>query len=80
MQTEALPASSDTTTRPEHINVFGEKNKRTPEGSRIKMYIGICNWCKEWGELVHTRNFFGDSISICKNCLKHPGDSRRKVT
>ncbi len=74
MQTEALSASSKRPTADRTINGFDGKNgsSTNPPSSRVKMYIGVCKWCKEWRELVHTRNYWDDEIRICTDCLKNP--------
>ncbi len=72
MQTEALSGSSKVPTYSEDINVFGEKNDPSSQRSKVKMHIGLCDWCKEWDDLVHTRNFFGDDVKVCRNCLNNP--------
>lgn len=81
LQTEALSGSSKNPTTDGTINCFYGKN-RSPSnstGSRVKMYIGVCKWCKEWGELVHTRNYWGDEISICTDCLKNPSGHKGRA-
>ena len=77
MQTEALSGSSRVPTHSEDINVFGKRNKPSSQTNHVKIHIGICDWCKEWGELVHTRNFFGDKISVCRDCLNNPAGSKK---
>lgn len=77
MQTEALSGSSKILTYSEDINVFGEKNDPSSQRSKVKMHIGLCDWCKEWGNLVHTKNYFGDEISICRSCLNSPGRTKK---
>ena len=43
------------------------------------MRIGICDWCKDWGDLVHTRNFFGDDVKVCRNCLNNPAGPKKEA-
>lgn len=71
METNALSGSSKILTVTKTINGFDGQSSipsknQTPE---VKMHIGICDWCKEWGDLVLTRNHWGDKISVCKLCL-----------
>ncbi len=77
MQTEALSRSSEKPTYSKGFNGFEEKNKLSSQKTEVKLRIGICDWCKEWGDLVHTRNFFGDRISVCRNCLNNPAGSKK---
>ena len=81
LQTEALSGSSKRPTADGTINCFDGKNgsPSNSTSSRVKMYIGVCKRCREWGELVHTRNFWGDEVSICTDCLKNPGSQKRRA-
>ena len=42
----------------------------------MTMYIGKCAWCKDWKEVIHTFNYFGDPISVCRECLYHIDEKR----
>ena len=40
-------------------------------GDPVTTYIGICRCCREFTEVVHTRNYFGDPVSLCWDCLNN---------